>query len=90
MNSVIGFSELLLGDDLPEHQREYVTTIKNSGESLLSILNDILDITKIESGRLELEEIEFDVAEVVESITELMGAGARAGVGDLYFAKPSI
>ena len=76
MNSVLGFAGLLLDSRLSSAQREYAETIKNSGEALLSILNDVLDLTKIESGALELEETDFSLREVIDSVVDLMGAHA--------------
>ena len=60
MNGILGFSEMLLDANLNEEQKDYVQTIKRSGESLLSLVNDILDFSKIEAGQLDFEEIEFD------------------------------
>lgn len=54
-------TSLLLDTDLSEDQREYVESIRVSGESLLEIINDILDFSKFESGRLDLEEAPFDL-----------------------------
>ena len=64
MNSIIGFSELALYDDIPIKTREYLLNIKESAEWLLQIINDILDISKIESGKTELELIPFDLAAI--------------------------
>jgi len=65
MNAVLGISELLFDTDMEEEQINYVKDIHSSGENLLKIINDILDISKIESGHLELEKIEFDLCEVL-------------------------
>src|SRR5262249_28468243 len=54
MNGVIGMTQLALTTNLDEEQRDYITTIQNSGSSLLGIINDILDFSKIEAGKLEL------------------------------------
>ncbi|HCU87214.1 MAG TPA: hybrid sensor histidine kinase/response regulator, partial [Verrucomicrobiales bacterium] len=59
MNGIIGMIDLLLASELTEEQREYADTVRTSADALLEILNDILDLTKIESGRLELEKEEF-------------------------------
>ncbi len=56
MNGVLGMTELLLGTDLNEKQHNLAETVLHSGESLLGVLNDILDYSKIEAGKLELEE----------------------------------
>ncbi|MBW1869007.1 MAG: response regulator [Deltaproteobacteria bacterium] len=60
MNAVIGFTDILLDGDMDENQVDYLNTIKRSGEGLLYLINDILDLSKIEAGDLEFEEIEFD------------------------------
>jgi PAS domain S-box-containing protein len=77
MNAIIGMSSLLLDSSLSAQQRDFVQTIRNSGESLLTIINDILDFSKIEAGRLELEASPFDVRECVESSLELFSFRAR-------------
>ena len=69
LNSVIGFSEVLtegLAGNVTEQQKEYVQSIWKSGKHLLRLINDILDLSKIESGRMELELGEFDIKEVVQ------------------------
>lgn len=66
MNGVIGMTGLLLDTNLNEEQKDFVNTIRLSGEQLLVIINDILDFSKIESGKLELENQAFDVRECVE------------------------
>jgi PAS domain S-box-containing protein len=76
MNGVIGMSELLLGTELNETQRDYLEMLKLSADSLLELLNDILDFSKIEAGRMELDAHEFDLSEVVTEISQAMGIRA--------------
>jgi two-component system sensor histidine kinase/response regulator len=77
MNGVIGMTGLLLDTPLDAEQREYAETVRRSGEALLTIINDILDFSKMEAGRLVLERSDFDVAEAVEDVLELLSE--RAG-----------
>jgi signal transduction histidine kinase/DNA-binding response OmpR family regulator len=64
MNSILGFSELAIDDDIPLQTKDYLHKIIESTQGLLQIINDILDISKIESGRIELEKIPFDINEL--------------------------
>jgi len=77
LNSVIGFSELIEQSELSETQREMVRCIKNSGNDLLALINDILDLSKIEAGKFEIENAPFDIKETfasaVKSISPLAG-----------------
>jgi two-component system sensor histidine kinase/response regulator len=78
MNGVIGMTELLLLTQLDEHQLEYARTIKSSAGTLLAIINDILDLSKIESGKLELEDVDMDLRARLEEIARLMAPQAVA------------
>ncbi len=69
---VLGMAEILSDTSLDVHQRESVEVIRTSGETLLHIINDILDLSKIESGKLELESMEFVLREVVDQAIELL------------------
>jgi PAS domain S-box-containing protein len=85
MNGVIGMTSLLLDSPLSGEQKEYVETIRASGDALLTIINDILDFSKIESGRLELEHVEFGVRECVEGALDLLaGKCTEKGIDLLY------
>ena len=74
MNGVLGMTDLLLEMPLDEQQRRFVEVITTSGESLLSILNDILDYSKIEAGRMDLESTPFELRGLVEQAAELIAA----------------
>ncbi len=76
MNAVIGMTSLLLDTPLQSEQREYVETIRNSGDNLLTVINEILDFSKIESGKMELEVQEFNLATCVEDALDLFVARA--------------
>jgi two-component system sensor histidine kinase/response regulator len=66
MNGILGMAALAMNTDLSSEQREYLSMVKSSGESLLSLLNDILDLSKIESGKLELEITDFSIEDCIE------------------------
>lgn len=72
MNAVIGFTEMMLDTPLNEEQLDYARTINRSGEGLLGLLNDILDASKIESGQLDLESVDFDPEITVFDVCELI------------------
>ncbi|RMF45757.1 MAG: response regulator [Deltaproteobacteria bacterium] len=82
MIGVLGMTELLFNSGLNERQRKLAETVFKSGESLLEILNDLLDLSRIEAGRMELDDEPFDIGEVVEAVVALLREGAeRKGLG---------
>jgi PAS domain S-box-containing protein len=77
MNGVIGMTGLLLETQLDEEQRRFAEVVQFSAESLLTLINDILDYSKIEAGKLELETIEFNPVTTMNDVVELLGFKAR-------------
>lgn len=71
MNSVLGFADLMLGTPLTPTQRDYLLTIKRSGDSLLHVINDVLDFTKIESGRMDVDVRPADLAACVREVLDM-------------------
>jgi len=76
LNAMIGMSGLMLGSTLSREQQEYAETIRKAGDSLLEIINDILDYSKIEAGRLELEHEPFSLQDCVETVLDVVGPRA--------------
>ena len=91
LNGVLGMSELLLDSILNGDQRECALAIHNSGTTLLNVLNDVLDLSKVEAGRITLEPELFDIRKIIEEVINLFAARAREKDIELaYIVAPEI
>lgn len=90
LNAIIGFQQLLKETSLNEEQKEYVESIDFAGRNLLVIINDILDLSKIESGKFEFDEVEFNVSDVINSVIELISHRAKEKHLKVYFSHDSM
>nr|WP_219857009.1 hybrid sensor histidine kinase/response regulator [Stutzerimonas kunmingensis] len=91
MNGVLGMSELLLGTSLSAKQRDYVQTIHSSGNELLNLINEILDISKLESGQIELDDVQFDFNALIEDCLSIFRAKAEQQKVELIsFIQPQL
>ncbi|MFO1423364.1 MAG: response regulator [Candidatus Competibacteraceae bacterium] len=77
LNGILGMTELLRGTALDAQQRRFTDTIQRSGQALLAVIDDILDFSKVEAGRLELETVDFDLRELVEETAVLLAERAH-------------
>ncbi|MES2880384.1 MAG: response regulator [Pseudomonadota bacterium] len=85
MNAIIGMSYLVLKTDMTQRQREYIKKIQGSSQHLLGIINDILDYSKIEAGKLNIERIEFELDKVLDNVASLISEKAFAKGLELVF-----
>jgi signal transduction histidine kinase len=89
MNGIIGMADLLLNTSLNDTQREFAETVRQSADALLVILNDILDFSRIEAGKLALESIDFDLREIVKGAVELLVGRAQSKGLSLVWSIPA-
>ncbi len=91
MNGVLGMTELLLDTPLSAKQRDYVQTIHSSGNELLLLINEILDISALESGQIELDDVQFDLHALIEESLDIFRARAeQLGVELIGFIQPQV
>jgi signal transduction histidine kinase/DNA-binding response OmpR family regulator len=91
MNGVLGMTGLLLDTPLNEEQRGYAEIVQASGEALLTVINDILDISKLEAGKVDIEAIAFDLIDTVESVVTLLAPKAHEkGIEIGVFVAPEL
>ena len=91
MNGVLGMTELLLGTPLSAKQRDYVQTIHSSGNELLTLINEILDISKLESGQIELDDVQFDLNALIDDCLDIFRAKAEQQKVELInFTQPQV
>jgi signal transduction histidine kinase/CheY-like chemotaxis protein len=91
LNGILGFTQLLKETDDPEERAEFISVIEKSGENLLTIVNDILDLSKIKAQKIELEAIEFDPVDTFESAVESYAAKAAENKIDFkIFLDPTL
>jgi PAS domain S-box-containing protein len=91
MNAIIGMADLLLETQLTPEQQQYVQVFQSAGENLLTIINDIIDISKVEAGHVRLETIDFDLTDIIENICDVMAVRAHEkGLELVYSAMPDV
>ena len=77
MNAIIGYTNLTLATQLTQEQSENLNTIRNASNHLLRIVNDILDLSRVESGKLELDQVAFKLSTVFEDLSNLFSLAAK-------------
>lgn len=88
---VIGMAELILDSELTLEQRDFAENIQRSANGLLTVINDILDFSKVESGRLDVEEVQFNLSVVIRDVNKMVDFGAtRKGLAFESYVQPEI
>jgi len=91
MNAIIGMAEILSEIHLTERQKEYLDIFRRAGDNLLTLIDDILDLSKVEAGRLELEEMDFDLNETIEKVVKMLSFKAHEkGLELSYHISPDV
>ena len=91
MNGIVGFTRLLMEKSLSDEQREYAKAVQDCADSLLTLINDILDLSKIEANQMNIEKVEIDIRELVESVVMLFSLQANSkGLEIGYFVDNSV
>ncbi|MDJ0872867.1 MAG: ATP-binding protein, partial [Gammaproteobacteria bacterium] len=91
MNAIIGLSHLALGTELDRQQRDYLTKVHSSANNLLRIINDILDFSKIEAGKLDMDSADFDLAEVLDNLANVISVkSAEKGLELIMDVEPDV
>ena len=85
LGGILGFSELLENTNLEPHQRDYSEIIKKSSHNLLNIIDDVLDLSKIESGKLEIQYLEFNIIDIIEDVIDLLIPAAYEKNLELFY-----
>ncbi|MDD2716103.1 MAG: ATP-binding protein [Candidatus Wallbacteria bacterium] len=91
MNSLLGMTDLLVKTDLTREQMEYLSILKRSGEAMLNLINDILDLTRLESGNVQLEKANFNLEELIDRTVEIIAFQAhKKGLEISYFIHEDV